>query len=96
MSIPNAEDLFAKSVEIENSPELMQVPEDKRREMVFEIEKYTVENVKNEAKKIYIDILAELEDQAGTAGGVALADDEVSRNAFSSMFSQAYDTISYN
>ena len=61
--------------------------------MKAEIERYAVENVKEESKRIFVDILAELKDQSGLAAGEVLGRDPSAQDIFNRLFSDAYNQV---
>jgi hypothetical protein len=92
-TIPTSDELLRRSLESLTPEERSEIDLSKESEMKSEIERYTVENVKEELKRVFVDILAELKDQAGSAGGELLARDDGSRDVFNRLFSDAYSQV---
>lgn len=94
--IPSAEILLSEAITTVQSPDLENLSAEQVEQLKRDIEEYTLNNVKAESKRVFLDILAQLKDYAGLAGGHQLASDADSLHAFDIMFQRASNQISFN
>jgi|MDTB01.2.fsa_nt_gb hypothetical protein len=96
IEIPSPEALLREAMSSTQEPELQNLTPDQLQQLQRDIEVYTMDNVKAESKRVFLDILAQLKDYSGLAGGPALASDPTALNAFDQVFQRASEQISFN
>tara|TARA_R110001583_G_scaffold7985_24_gene39077 strand:+ start:5734 stop:6657 length:924 start_codon:yes stop_codon:yes gene_type:complete len=94
--IPSAETLLEEAVATMQSSELENLSAEQVTQLKRDIEEYTLNNVKSESRRVFLDILAQLKDYAGLAGGPRLASDSDLLHAYDLMFQRASEQISFN
>lgn len=94
--VPSAESLLEDAMLQSPDPRLQNLSGEQQSRLVQDVENYTVENVSREMRRTFLDILSQLKDQAGLAGGASLAGDSEALSLFDSIFDRAYSDISFS
>jgi len=96
INIPSSEDLLREALVSSQAPEINNLTEEQLVQLQRDIEQYTLDNVKAESKRVFLDILAQLKDYSGLAAGPSLASNPTVLHNFDVVFQRASSQISFN